>query len=175
MPVIQFRVDGNPKAQPRVRSFIRGGHASVYTPGQADDWKALITLAARPFVPPTPLTGPVRVDCRFYFARPKGHYRTGKHANQLKPGAPIDHTSKPDRDNLDKAVLDVLKDIGFFRDDAQVCEGEIAKAYGDRPGVLIVVTALAVAVTAADAIAADAQAGRRRERHEALVERHDDG
>jgi Holliday junction resolvase RusA-like endonuclease len=33
------------------------------------------------------------------------------------------HTTKPDKDNLEKAILDELKQAGFFRDDAQVCSG----------------------------------------------------
>jgi Holliday junction resolvase RusA-like endonuclease len=140
---ITFRVDGLPKGAPRVRAFVRGKHAGVYTPGQADDWKALIALAARPHLPTTPIESACRVDAAFYFPRPKGHYRTGKHAAELKPDAPIDHTAKPDRDNLDKCVLDVLTQLGFWRDDAQVCEGTIRKAYGDRPGAIITVTPLA--------------------------------
>ncbi len=54
------------------------------------------------------------------------------------------HTGRPDRDNLDKAVLDAMKGL-IFRDDAQVCAGTIEKwiAAGDeQPHVTIVIEEL---------------------------------
>jgi Holliday junction resolvase RusA-like endonuclease len=82
---------------------------------------------------------PLRVDITFFFPRPKGHYRTGKNAGQLRDDAPDHHTSKPDRDNSDKAVLDQMTVMRFWRDDAQVCDGRIIKQYDDGrgPGALI--------------------------------------
>ncbi len=49
------------------------------------------------------------------------------------------HAQKPDRDNLDKAVMDALKGLAW-NDDSQVCAGKIEKfiAAGDeQPHVLI--------------------------------------
>lgn len=40
------------------------------------------------------------------------------------------HIKKPDRDNLDKAVLDALTGI-FWHDDCQVCSGTIEKQIAD--------------------------------------------
>ena len=54
------------------------------------------------------------------------------------------HSSKPDRDNLDKAVMDALKGLAWI-DDSQVCQGEIQKwiAAGDeQPHALILITEL---------------------------------
>jgi Holliday junction resolvase RusA-like endonuclease len=51
------------------------------------------------------------------------------------------HVKKPDRDNLDKAVLDALTGI-FWHDDCQVCSGSIEKRIaggGDESGVEIFV------------------------------------
>ncbi|SLM18278.1 hypothetical protein SPIRO4BDMA_40850 [uncultured spirochete] len=36
MLIDTIRVLGTPKAQPRVKAFVRGGHASVYTPSTAN-------------------------------------------------------------------------------------------------------------------------------------------
>jgi Holliday junction resolvase RusA-like endonuclease len=43
------------------------------------------------------------------------------------------HAKKPDRDNLDKAVMDALKGLAWI-DDSQVCDGRIIKliAAGDE-------------------------------------------
>jgi Holliday junction resolvase RusA-like endonuclease len=74
-------------------------------------------------------TGPLRVDVAVYFMRPKSHFFTGKRSDVLRPDAPNFHTSKPDRDNLDKAILDAITNAGIWKDDAQVCAGTLTKAY----------------------------------------------
>ena len=54
------------------------------------------------------------------------------------------HASKPDRDNLEKAVLDAMKGIVFV-DDSQACSGSVEKVYasGDEvSGVLITIETL---------------------------------
>ena len=45
----------------------------------------------------------------FQFPWPKKWYRTGKYSGQLKDNAPIEHTIKPDIDNLLKFVMDAMK------------------------------------------------------------------
>ena len=136
----EFFVRGEPKGQPRARAFAlkRGGQTFVrmYTPGSAESWKNEIAIAARPHLPLHPLLGPIALDLEFYFERPKAHYRTGRNAGVLREDAPYWHTSKPDRDNLEKAVMDALTTLGFFKDDAQVCGGDRppVKVYGDVAG-----------------------------------------
>jgi len=140
---IFFRVDGLPKAQGRPRAFVRGTHAGVFNPKTADDWKALIAATALRHRPAAPIEGPVDISIDFYFPRP------GRLKRKRDPKGLIWHTAKPDRDNLDKAVLDILKQIGFVADDAAVCQGMIRKFYctmdgsaNDRPGALITIRTL---------------------------------
>jgi Holliday junction resolvase RusA-like endonuclease len=79
--------------------------------------------------------------------RPKAHWRTGQHAGMLKVSAPVHHTSKPDMDNLYKAVLDALGEFDgdpalVWADDAQVAQGQISKRYtrmGEDPGVTVAI------------------------------------
>lgn len=141
MTSIEFWVAGEPKAQGRPRAFaMKMGNkysARVFNPTTAEGWKSAIALAGKLHMPAVPLEGPLRVDAFFVFNRPKSHYRTGRNAHELRESAPEWHTSKPDRDNLDKAVLDALKTLGFFKDDSQVCDGVPQKKYGMHPGVLI--------------------------------------
>ena len=76
---------------------------------------------------------PVRVDVVFSFARP------------AKPAHPVFHVVRPDRDNLDKIVLDALVKAGVLLDDAQVCAGGPLKVYapvGERPSVRVLVAVL---------------------------------
>jgi Holliday junction resolvase RusA-like endonuclease len=142
-PPLQFFVAGMPKATPRVKARHFGKFTSVYTPKSADDWKMIVRNEAekawsRPSgTPQDPWKGPLRVDLTFYFPRPKGHFRAN---GELKPNAPRWHTSKPDRDNSDKAVLDSLTNIGIWNDDKQVCDGRIRKLYAQgMPGCEITI------------------------------------
>lgn len=62
-----------------------------------------------------------------------------------RPLHPALHVVKPDRDNVDKLVLDAMKRAGLLVDDDQVAAGGLVKVYARppaRPGVLIVMHAL---------------------------------
>jgi Holliday junction resolvase RusA-like endonuclease len=143
MTSLSFFVDGAPKAQPRGRACRRGDHAGIYDPGTADGWKASVCAAAKQGWDGVTFTGPLRVDVAVYFKRPKSHFYTGKRSDVLRPDAPNYHTSKPDRDNLDKAILDAITGTGVWKDDAQVCAGTITKTYVQFiAGANITITAL---------------------------------
>lgn len=124
--MITFFANGKPKGQPRTRATRRGKFSGVYTPPDADDWKTIVRVAARPVMPATPLTDPLKLRLEFFMPRPGAHYRKD---NTLKPTAPSIFASKPDSDNLAKAVMDALSDIGFWRDDAIVSTLEVTKRY----------------------------------------------
>lgn len=131
---IQFTVPGDPAGQPRPRAARMGGFIKIYTPDGAKDWKNRIILYARSHAPRTPWTGPVRCSIDFYRERPQ-RLMTRKY-----PDAAFWCTVKPDRDNLDKCVLDALTKCGFWIDDNQVVGGEIRKfwvAKDSQPGAEI--------------------------------------
>ena len=142
---LRFRVLGLPKGQPRPRAFVRKSKdgsavARVYDAGSAESWKTQIAVAARNKIPATPISGPVALEVEFFMPRPKGHFRTGKHAGQLKPAAPVHHTGKPDIDNAVKAVLDAMTLLGFWDDAKLVYRVVASKRYagpGERPGAQI--------------------------------------
>lgn len=136
--VCEFRVDGVPKGQPRPRAFTRviNGRAvaRVHDAGTAEGWKGSIALFASRHLPRSPLAGPLRVDLTFLMPRPQSRSR------KCDPDGRMPFTAKPDRDNLDKAVLDCLTSLGMWGDDAQVIGGEVWKWYaakGERPGAIV--------------------------------------
>lgn len=146
-----FTVFGEPKGQPRPRAFARrvGNKyvARVFDAGTAEGWKSAVALAAKPFAPAAPISGPVRVDLVFCFARPKSHFKGNNPERELRETAPHRHCSKPDIDNLAKAVLDALTQLGvFWRDDSQVCEIYAEKFYAQRSGCTVGVVEKADAV-----------------------------
>jgi Holliday junction resolvase RusA-like endonuclease len=85
-----------------------------------------------------PLTGPLRVRFNFQLLRPKGHYKTGKNAGNVKDSfINAMPTVKPDLTKLIRSTEDALSGI-LFRDDCQIVETLAKKDYVTRdPGVEI--------------------------------------
>jgi len=133
---LQFFAHGTPKGQPRARACRRGNHAAVYDPGTADAWKWAVRAAAKDKWDGVPFVGPIRLEVTFYMPRPKSHFRSN---GDLKPKAPEWHIGKPDRDNLEKALMDALTTLGVWADDCQVCTGVVRKKYATKGGAWVTV------------------------------------
>lgn len=132
-----FHVHGLPVGQPRVKATRLGSHARVYTPGTADAWKAAV-VAEAVAAGATPVLDDVRCLISFVQPRPKGHYRTGKRAGELRNDLPP-FPRRYDLDNLAKAVLDALRGI-TWGDDCQVQRLVVSRRWanpGETPGALV--------------------------------------
>jgi len=136
-----FTVFGVPKAMPRTSpvAAMRGGKPVIskktgrpvviaYTPRgkgkqvhPAVQFKSDVKTAAIEANVPYH-DGPVSVNWVAYFPRPK-YMKAKKY-----PTDRIPHHRKPDRDNLDKTILDALTGVAW-KDDCQVYAGDIAKYY----------------------------------------------
>jgi len=114
------------------RATSAGGFVRVYDDPNSAKEKRKLAVVIQEQAPKRLLDCPLRVDLYFYLPRPKGHYGTGKNAGRLKVLAPINHTKKPDIDNLRKLITDAMTGI-FWRDDSIICEGTTKKIYSDRP------------------------------------------
>ena len=75
--------------------------------------------------PEHPFAGPVAVSLAI--CRPT----EGKHDQ----GEPC--TSKPDLDNWEKTILDVMAHVGYFLDDAQVVDLHACKMWSDPQGIWV--------------------------------------
>ena len=92
-----------------------------YTPSNhpVQSFKAVCKLAAASRIS-NPLAGPVEVEIAFYFQRPSNKtWKTRPMPLEVK-------TTKPDLDNLAKAVMDALNGVAWI-DDAQVCKIVLSK------------------------------------------------
>ena len=124
--IMRFTVAGDPKSQPRPR-FIKGAVVSTVSP-EVSRWQESVKWGAseayRACGGENAFTGvsALRVDCTFWFETKKSE----------RWGRP--HTHKPDRDNLDKLVLDAcVKVSALAGDDCRVSAGLIRKRWC-RPG-----------------------------------------
>ena len=141
MNTITFRVPACPVAQPRQRTRIVATVAKTYTQNYTPTkhpvtaFKATVRMAAAEAYSGEPIYGPVRMDVTFVLPF-KGTRR------KTKPSPRRWHTTKPDRDNLEKALLDALKGT-VIADDKQVCCGEVRKfiaAADEQPHVDVTIT-----------------------------------
>lgn len=140
--MITFFVPGIPVAKGSGRAFFNKGMKRPIVvqdnAARQKPWASAISYFAQE-AGTTILDGPVSLRLLFVMPRPKSHYRTGMNAHLLKPNAPGWHTSTPDLDKLIRCVKDALTNIAW-KDDRQVCEmHDLAKIYGDRPGVQITI------------------------------------
>ena len=83
------------------------------------------------------ITQPVCIEIYFYMPIPKSTSK--KMMDQILSGSVL-HTKKPDLDNLLK-VLDALNEV-VWRDDKQIVEAQVSKAFGPRPCLIIEVLAV---------------------------------
>jgi len=122
-------ISGKPIAKARPRFVRRGKFVKTFNCQETEEGKWLHGVKEQVS---GKLEGPVAMVCRFVFPRPKGHFGTGRNESKLKPSAPVDHTQKPDCDNLVKFACDCLNDLAYY-DDCQVVQQMAVKRWA-RPG-----------------------------------------
>lgn len=106
-------------------------------------WRAFVAVNARQGMSGQEMFDcPVRVDLAFYMPRPAGHFLK---SGELKPGAPVWCSVKPDIDKLERAVFDALTAAGVWKDDSRAVLVHKSQRYagpGHAPGVSVLVTEL---------------------------------
>lgn len=129
---VVIELAGEPRAKQRPR-FTRAGH--TYTPAATRSYEAALRWAAQETMRGrTPLDGPLYVRVEAYFSIPQSWSKTRQGAAMC---GLLKHTGRPDWENVAK-TLDAFNGI-VWRDDSQVFEGTIVKAYSDRPRLRVVV------------------------------------
>ena len=130
---VSFTVAGIPQSKGSKNQF--GGESNP----KVKPWQATIAADAQHAMNGRePYAGPVQVSARFYWPRPKAHYRTGKHAQTLKASAAYWKATMPDIDKCARALLDAMQGI-VVRNDAQVATLILQKRFGS-PRVEVVVS-----------------------------------
>ena len=119
-----------PKGRPRFQRI--GSFTKIYTPTKTLQYEKQITLACKSAMAGRPpMTSGLHIDLRFHFEPPKSW-------SNKRTAAAIDtnHSSKPDIDNLTKAVMDALNGVAWT-DDAQVHSMIVSKSWAATPCVFV--------------------------------------
>lgn len=127
-----FTVPGVPVAKGRPRVTIRGGRPRAYTPEKTEKYENLVRLAfIEKYGETVPASGPISIVIRAYFPVPKSF---SKKKTALALRGIIHKTTKPDLDNIQKAIQDGLNGVAFA-DDSQIFRYEASKDFSDVPRV----------------------------------------
>jgi Holliday junction resolvase RusA-like endonuclease len=110
---------------------VVGGYIHHYKKKNVAQAEAILRDALLPYVPEEPITDkPISMCTVWMFPYPKS-------AKKHEPGWYRRKITRPDTDNLNKLLKDVMTDMGFWKDDALICTELIMKVYSDEPGILI--------------------------------------
>lgn len=100
---------------------VRNGKPVFYDPPEVKEMKAKLSAHLSRHRPEEPMLGPLGA----YF-----HWIWKGETEAWKP-------TKPDTGNVQKALLDEMTKLGFWVDDAQICNEQCLKSYGLVPGIFV--------------------------------------
>ena len=128
-------IDGNPVAKGRPRLTTRGGYAHAYTPVKTRTYEEQVASAGKNAMEKlVALEGAIAVEIAAYMPIPKS---LSKKDRAAMLSGEIQHTKKPDFDNLAK-VIDGLNGIAWV-DDCQIVDAHVSKKYSDNPRLEVTV------------------------------------
>ena len=105
--------------------MVKNGKPVFYNPPEVKQAREKLTSHLAKFKPSEPYKSGVRLITKWCFPC------LGKHQNGEY------RTTKPDTDNLQKLLKDVMTDVGYWTDDALVASEVCEKFWADIPGIYI--------------------------------------
>lgn len=103
---------------------VVNGKPVFYEPAEVKAARQKLTAYLGQHVPEQPFCCGVRLMVKWLF--PKGRHKNGTYK-----------TTKPDTDNLQKMLKDIMTKLRFWEDDAQVASEIVEKFWSDIPGIYI--------------------------------------
>lgn len=109
---------------------VVNGKPVFYEPAELKAARSKLRAHMSRHVPAEPFKGAVRLTTWWCFPIKDKHWN-GEY-----------RTSKPDTDNLVKMLKDIMTELRFWKDDAQVASEVIEKYWADQPGIYVKVESL---------------------------------
>lgn len=109
---------------------VRSGKPVFYDTPEIKQAKVKLRDYLATYVPKVPYSSGVRLMVKWLFPV-SGKYTDGEYK-----------TTKPDTDNLQKMLKDIMTELGFWTDDALVASEIVEKFYADIPGLFIMIQEL---------------------------------
>lgn len=114
------------------QSAHAGRQGSILRSAQPAGGKETLEAYLKPFAPEEPFDCPVRLSIQWRFAYGKSGHKDGEYKR-----------TRPDLDNLHKALQDIMTKLGYWTDDNLVVEVLAQKIWHNaRPGLNIRITPL---------------------------------
>ena len=113
--------------QPKPKQRPQHGKGYTFTPKETREYEQIVGFYARRAIR-QPLTGAISVKIDFYMPIPKSWTKTKKEGafeGLIRP------SSKPDIDNLTKAILDGMNSGIAYTDDSLIVELIVREWYGE--------------------------------------------
>ena len=136
MTSVAFTIPGPAVGKGRPRVGKVGTHARLFTPQKTVSYEGLVAHSAMTAMAGRPIFDEA-VTCRLGITCAVPASWSQKKQRAALAGD-LHPTSKPDIDNVVKAVFDGLNGV-LWRDDVLVVECCVQKLYGPTPGVLVIV------------------------------------
>jgi len=135
--ILLIRVVGTPAPQGSKRPVRmgKGGRIGLVESSKAvAPWREAVRGETQRVIlgvagPWPPYSEPVAVYLSFFMARPAGHYRTGRYADQVRDSAPRYPGKYPDLDKLIRSTLDGLVTGRALTDDGLVVRLHVSEDY----------------------------------------------
>lgn len=108
---------------------VINGKPQFYEPPELKAARAKLMAHLAGYAPAHKYSCPVRLIVKWCF--PRGKHRDGEYK-----------TTKPDTDNLQKLLKDVMTDLRFWKDDALVASEIVEKFWAEIPGIYISISKL---------------------------------
>ena len=140
--VTAFMIPGNPKGKARPR--VNTNTHRAYTPESTKQYEQAVRYS---YIGATPAgkryhSGPIQVEITACFPVP---YSWSKKKQEMALAGLLEPETKPDCDNIAKAVLDALNGLAY-KDDSQVTSLSVRKCYEKRGCVWVRISSKEVAV-----------------------------
>ncbi len=104
------------------------GQTRAFQPAKVKQAEESILDLFLPYAPPTPLTGPLKVELTLVYPWRKAEPKKNRQGRRRWKD------TRPDLDNSGKLIIDAIAPK-FFIDDAQICSMDYQKFWGDTPGI----------------------------------------